>query len=232
METSKFEFSNRWIAFFDILGFKKLVSNSKTPLDLYRILYNYTDTLSYLREECGGYKEGSLFNTWFSDSFLLYTIDDSPSSYGVIEQASKHFFCKNISIRIPMRGAIAFGLFHTDETMRTYIGQALIDAYLYCEDQDWIGLILTPTATHQVRSYGLEPLHHDFTDQEVPMRNCPTTDVLAYTLSSGMANYESPLLTVLNEMMHFAPDSIKPKYERTIQHLKRHYRFIKDHLKT
>jgi hypothetical protein len=30
----------------------------------------------------------------------------------------------------------------------------------------------------------------------------------------------------LNEMMHFAPETAKPKYSRTMEFIERHYRYI------
>ncbi len=215
-----------WVAFFDILGFEKLVIKSKTVLDFYRIKQDYEETIQYLRKNCDLYREDILEYTWFSDTFLIITQDGSPSAYVVIQQAAKHFLINNISSRVPFRGAVAYGLMYSNTNSHTFIGKALIEAYHYCEDQDWLGLILTPSAIKKAREYGLEPLDHDFVEKNIPMQEYDANNVLAYKLSSGRANHSSPLLPILDEMMHEAPEDSKHKYVRTIEHLKSHYEFI------
>jgi hypothetical protein len=86
--------------------------------------------------------------------------------------------------------------------------------------------LLTPSATLALRQAGLEPLHHDFVADDIPLRKLAIENVLAYRFQNGMSNSASPLLTVLKEMKHFAPDRDKEKYDRTMTHIVKHYRYI------
>jgi len=106
------------------------------------------------------------------------------------------------------------------------IGASFLEAYQYCEDQNWIGLLLTPSATTTLRKIGLEPLHHDFVVENIPLCKMPIENVLAYRFQDGMSNYESPLLNFLEEMKYFAPSKDKEKYHKTILHIRKHYRYI------
>ena len=106
------------------------------------------------------------------------------------------------------------------------IGPSAIEARKYCEDQNWIGLLLTPSATGELRRLRLEPLHHDFVSDDIPLRKMSADNVLAYRFQNGMSSYESPLLSSLQEMKRFAPDKDKEKYDRTMAFIKKHYRYI------
>ena len=106
------------------------------------------------------------------------------------------------------------------------IGPSFLEAHEYCEDQNWIGLLLTPSATLALRQAGLEPLHQDFVSDDFPLRKTDADNVLAYRFQNGSSNYESPLLSFLQEMKHFASDKDKDKYDRTITFIKKHYRHI------
>ena len=106
------------------------------------------------------------------------------------------------------------------------IGPSFLEAHEYCEDQNWIGLLLTPSATVAVRQAGLEPLHHDFVLDDIPLRKMSSENVLAYRFQNGMSNYSSPLLGCLAEMKHSAPDKDKGKYSSTMAFIEKHYRYI------
>jgi len=106
---------------------------------------------------------------WFSDSFLIYTKDGSEKSYVLIQQVSKHFLESNIYIRVPLRGATSYGDLYMDEENSIFLGHSLIEAYTYCEDQDWINIILTPSATIKAQKMGFTPSHHSFTNKNIKL---------------------------------------------------------------
>lgn len=157
----------------------------------------------------------------------MFTQDDSAKSYTVIQRAAKHFLEKCLYSSIPIRGAISVGSFVRGHDNRSLMGRAFVDAHVFGEDQDWIGLILTPDAIRKARSYGLEPTHHDFIfSADIPMRDFCSTDVLAYRFQNGSANFSSPLLSFLEGMKHKAGTSHSGKHERTIEFIKKHYRYV------
>jgi len=60
-----------------------------------------------------------------------------------------------IQAEIPARGAIAFGELYADASERIFYCKGLIQAYEYAEEQDWIGLILSPSTVERLNSIGL-----------------------------------------------------------------------------
>ncbi|MFZ4395085.1 MAG: hypothetical protein ACOYOU_05590 [Kiritimatiellia bacterium] len=58
---------------------------------------------------------------------------------------------------IPVRGALACGSLYADTESHLFFGNALIESYEYGDSQDWIGLILAPSAAARLRDVGLPP---------------------------------------------------------------------------
>jgi hypothetical protein len=213
-----------WIAFFDILGFKKMIDIDNDYI-LYYVKTSYETTLSELKKSCNGYETGDLNYSWFSDSFVIYTNDNSGKGYSEITDAAKMFISSCIKIRIPIRGAISVGPLHMTNDGRTLIGKCFFDAYEYCEDQDWLGLLLTPTAITMAESYGLLPIRNNFIQKNIPMKQKNIEAVMAYTFCDSPGNDENPLLPILNEMMQEAVcEKNKNKYRRTIDFIKANHR--------
>jgi hypothetical protein len=226
-DTSKWIFANCWVASFDILGFKNFVNIAGGTFEASLVLEDYEGTLTHLESTCGDYHSGSLDYCWLSDTFIIFTPDDSARSYSLIQQAGKHFFEKCIYSSIPIRGALAVGSFIRSYDSRSLMGKAFIEAFTCGEDQDWLGFLLSPSAISKTRSFGLEPANHDFvTSDEIPMRKCRAEDVMAYRLQNGRANFSSPLIHFLKQMRQQAGDSHFKKYDRTIQFLQKHYRTL------
>jgi len=159
----------------------------------------------------------------------MFTPDDTAKSYTVIQQAARHFIDECLYSSIPMRGAVSVGTLIRSHDNRALMGRAFIDAHVYGEDQDWLGLLLTPDAITKARSYGLEPTRHDFiSSDEIPMRKCSAKNVLAYRFQNGRSSFPSPLLTLLENMRQEAGAAHSLKYERTIEFITKHYRYVED----
>lgn len=223
----KWSASTCWLASFDILGFKNLINIDGGTIEAEFVQEDYEETLNHLQSRCEAYSPGCLDYCWISDTFIMFSPDDSAKSYTVIQQAAKHFIEKCLYSKIPIRGAVSVGTLIRSSDNRTLMGKACIDAYIHGEDQDWLGLILTPNAIKKVRSYGLEPTHHDFiSSNEIPMRKYCDKEVLAYRFQNGSSNYSSPLLPLLESMKQAAGLQHFAKYERTIAFIKKHYRYL------
>jgi hypothetical protein len=219
--------SDCWVACFDILGFRNLMSVEDDDSRAYGVRVDYEETIENLENSCREYEEGALDYCWFSDTFLMFTPDDSASAYCVIQFAAKHFIEHCIYSRIPMRGAISVGSFMRTRDNRSFIGKAFLEAFEYAEDQDWIGLLITPTAMTKAAAYGLSPTHHDFVrSKKIPMRKFSSEDVVAYRFQNGRANFPCPLLPMLRDMKLQSEERHRPKYERAEEFIEEHYRWV------
>lgn len=218
-----------WIASFDILGFKNLVNLDGDSFEAICIQEDYEETLGHLESTSTDYHPGDIDYCWLSDTFVMFSPDDSAKSYTVIQQAAKHFIEKCIYSQVPIRGALSVGSFIRSEDNRSLMGNGFIDAFIYGEDQNWLGFLLTPKAIKKVRSYGLEPSRHDFVcSDEVPMRKCNATEVMAYRFQNGAANFSSPLLSMLGAMKSKSGEEYRVKYEKTMNFIEKYYRYIQE----
>lgn len=140
----------RFVAFFDILGFGSWVESegSKKVFTYVRGFLNlmvrsslpgstvHQDMSVDIQKSDIGYIN-------FSDSIVFYSRDDSYHCLKAMLTVCGEFM--NVVICGPsrmLRGAIAHGEFYADPKANAYVGKALIDAYKLEEDQDWLGLSL------------------------------------------------------------------------------------------
>jgi hypothetical protein len=216
------EFPKRWIAVFDILGFTKQLENHHPVLVLDQY-YAVLEKLYQTHED----REG-ISISWFSDTFVIYSEDDDIKRYADITQIARHFFLGCLYIGVPTRAAISYGALYVDRAQGVIVGQALVDAYKYADGQDWIGLLLLPSAINKARENGLEPLRHAFSKSEIPWKKSLLAigEILAYSFNDASFNFEHPAVAKLDELQRFAPEKDKVKYARTLEHLKKYYRRI------
>lgn len=150
IDIKKDAFKDRWVSYFDLLGFSDLV---RTEGELH--VFNTITTVieeSKRKLNSGGH---IIERVWFSDSFIFYSPGDSNYDFSKFQQLSLYFFFALIRKEIPVRGALAYGKVYADKDNNIIFGEGLIEAYRYAENQDWIGLILTPTAVQRMEEIGL-----------------------------------------------------------------------------
>ncbi|MCE5212919.1 MAG: hypothetical protein LLG40_15360 [Deltaproteobacteria bacterium] len=221
----KWNQKDAWVGVFDILGFKNLIRQTDQEFPRALLTSKLNDLFEALDHDV--MHHGQLEYMVFSDTIVIFAPDLEAHSYGWFLLQCTIIINKSIAVRLPLRGAISVGTAFISSSPPMIIGPSFLEAHEYCEDQNWIGLLLTPSATLAVRRAGLEPLHHDFVLDDVPLRKMSSENVLAYRFHNGMSSFSSPLLKFLGEMKHFAPDQDKGKYDRTMAFIEKHYRYIR-----
>lgn len=224
-------YGNCWLAYFDILGFKNILHNHyamKTAgLDAFAGVH-YRDVFGELKR-VGKYSPDDVTAIWFSDTFILFAHDDSHRSLVSINQAATHFFEEVISQGWALRGALGIGEFYADQSNGVFLGQALVDAYRYAENQDWIGFIVTRDACAAIRQMGVILNRWEYVEHDIPFRKR-----LGDNDGSGLYAYRPNgllreiLLSRIQEMQSHTQNECpeeyelrhKSKYERTIAFLK------------
>ena len=214
-----------WVGVFDILGFKNLIQQTDQEFPRELLTSKLNDLFDALDQDV--MQHGKLEYMVFSDTIVIFAPDLKASSYGWFLLQCTILMEKSITIRLPLRGAISVGTSFLSSSPPMVIGPSFLEAHEYCEDQNWIGLLLSPSVTTALRKEGLEPLHHDFVSCDIPLRKMPSADVLAYRFQNGTSNRESHLLSYLKEMKKLASEKKhKEKFNRTIMHIEKHYRYI------
>ena len=131
-----------YIALLDVLGFASLVASDASGARL----DSYLECLQSVRRKK---KAGTdVEYVVFSDSIVLSTPDDSPNSFLALANQCSVLLGAMLEKDIPLRGAIACGsYFRTQTTGGVFLaGKAIIDAYNFEKAQDWVGIMLAPSA--------------------------------------------------------------------------------------
>ena len=152
------------IAYFDILGFKRMVKDENNTTEDILCLIN--QLRNYIAEKSGEggfitpmppdgrWQDGCTQFVWavfplniqfdyLSDTFILWAdFGDRPhpSMMHVFLDAVQWFFCKALQNGIALRGAISAGDAHMDKEKKIYFGTAFNEAATAEPTQNWIGI--------------------------------------------------------------------------------------------
>lgn len=213
MNTNPAEFKDCWLAYFDLLGFADLCDKSEAVKKL--LVRDYDMIVEELKRITSDtLKYASLANpVWFSDSFLIYTEDESEKGFLSVITSAKRFselIITRPGIILPACGVISFGKFFANKEKNIFMGKALVDAVRMQEQLRIVGLFITPEAISQARQPfpdlrdGFEPIEQNF----------------AYTFPHTGTSDNSYLLS-LEDLRRHAPESSKYKYDAVIKHIKK-----------
>ncbi len=148
---SDFGLKVRWIAYFDLLGMNALIKKRKTHVALESI----RNSVQLLKSKTDSFTENRVKTVWFSDSFLLYTENDSKESFADLEHIARNFHLNLIVRNIPSRGSIEHGEFIAEPESGIYVGPALVSAHNVSESQNWIGFVLCKSAINRLKEMEL-----------------------------------------------------------------------------
>jgi len=213
-----------WVAHFDILGFKSMIEHEDQSLALKILKSKLDEVIVKLKSEIESKDECVDFQ-FYADTFIFYSKSEKINDYPLLVRACKNFINECIYRRLPVRGAISYGELIFGHNRKIIIGSAFLESYVYGEDQNWIGLILTPSASSQLIDHNLLPIRHGFINRDIPMRKFSIFEdkIYAYRFINGSTNYKCPLLPYLNEMLQQASQREKVKFINTIKFIEKHY---------
>ena len=135
-----------YVALLDVLGFSSLVSSDGDG----RRLESYLECLqNALRIDASRPQVDFVV---FSDSIVLTTSEDSEGSLPALLLGSSRVLGLMLAAGIPVRGAIAYGSYSRRAVSSSVFvaGKAIIDAYRFEMAQDWVGIMLAPSAVERV----------------------------------------------------------------------------------
>ena len=140
-----------------------------------------------------------------------------------------------IEAQIPLRGAIACGHMYADFINRIFVGETLVEAYLYGEAQDWVGYVLCPSAMAVMESLGVPAdrrLHYALWAPHWSKQPPPgAPDRLAACLLGSWItlNGRNPTRARLQQMAGACEQGkIRAKYERAVQFIDNNQRHVVD----
>lgn len=177
MEQQKIVNGNCWVAYFDMLGFKRRVLSFQ---ECYKdgaaeiLAYDIEEIRNSIRNDlnsCSSCYHAEINYVNFSDTFVFFTSDDSIDSYCAIEALIKSFFLRETWNHYPFTGAITYGNLYADLQKNVFVGEALIRAYEYVQKQDWLGCVLTPQAQEKLSGTDFDPKQRPvYVQYDVPIK--------------------------------------------------------------
>ena len=219
----------RWVAHLDILGASKLIESKHWS----QVFSVYAESLEKFRREA--FDEHLIDRFAFSDSFILYTVDQTAISYRALDSFVRRFVVSLIQREIPIRGAMSCGYFYADSENDLFFGQALLEAYRVGESQDWVGFVLCESAVAQLDRVGLpanERLNYGlwsvpFKSKEPP-REILTCRLPTFIIGAGPSETgQKPCRDALLRMQAGAKtDEVRRKYANTLAFLDENVRNV------
>src|SRR4030042_133499 len=140
------DISQAWVAHFDILGFKECLNKDGQSILLNILRTSIDESIERLESEINHHRNVFDF-IFYADTFIIYSDLVDSTGYPGLVRASKNFINSCIYKRLPIRGAISHGELILGHEKRIVMGKGFLESYEYGEDQNWIGLILTPSAS-------------------------------------------------------------------------------------
>lgn len=211
-------YRDRWFAYLDLLGFTDLV-NTKSIKD---VLPVYSEALHRMRTACKlGREQAGLINSWFSDTFIIYSGSDSLEDFEHVESAARIFFQLLIMKNIPVRGCISHGKLYSQSKRNIFVGPALIEAHTYGEALDWVGFCLAPTVEEKLKDklpVEQRPFYRKIADRKV-LRKAKVDHLYAFAFNNETVNGKNPYRAALQAMQQMAPPEAVSKYKNALEFL-------------
>ena len=161
-ETTKWENpAKRFVAFFDIMGFKELVERNSHQ-DIVKKLGALKVTLNTM-EEFGHYNrlkkkhDGEIKSITFSDSIIIFSKSDSAQDAEEIITTSSVLISMAIGQGIAIKGAISYGEITVDFDNSIFFGRPIIDAYLLHDQLQLYGMVFDHFSEEKINTMEIKP---------------------------------------------------------------------------
>lgn len=138
--------NNRFVAYFDILGFKDYVFSNSTD-EVHKMLVDLNKILPNDKDE--KIDESSILCTTFSDSIFIFTKSDSIAEFRNFIQFIRRFMRNSIRRNIPLKASIAYGEIVVYKDRKIFCGKPIVNAFLLQEDLQYMGIVVH----HSVEDY-------------------------------------------------------------------------------
>jgi hypothetical protein len=206
-----------WVCYLDILGFKERVTRSIGD----GVIHYYQS-----REivECWLRRKPRLRLACWSDSYVIYSEDDSAGSFWDVEQVARHIDTQHMMRHIPIRGALSCGAMYIVEEDGICIGPPLVEAYEHAENQNWIGFLLCRSATRRLTELKLPPSRRlNYRRCRIPWKGKKRGVKPLYAFSIGASTPISGKNVCLDALSRMALEAktakVREKYRKTIEFL-------------
>ena len=223
------------IAICDILGFSNLVRTqnlSKIRTEYFQYLKGSLE----LAMKRTNYSNDSPVNTdlkandklgfsWFSDTFLIYTLNDDEDSCLFLLQTIGLFIFMNMNNpNTRLRVGISYGDAIIDKSENIFIGIPIVEAHELEKKQKWSGGALTKAVEYRFGEYlnSLNPFESWVLKYDIPFEKKISENLFAINWTNGLHNFNNWRHFNWNKELvdpdikeHFTHHDIVEKWENT-----------------
>jgi hypothetical protein len=144
----------RYIAFFDILGFKEMVLRNSHESIKKKLLLLNTEVNELEKKMIALKKVNPDYHpikiSLFSDSIVIFSHDNTKNSLALTIAASQIILAFALNNKIPIKGALSYGEVTADFKRALFFGKAIIDAYLLQDELLLYGAIFHHSIEKQI----------------------------------------------------------------------------------
>ena len=169
--------NNRFLAYFDIMGFKDLIyRNDHAKVE--GIIDKMTECVEAINSVAdehinNGNPEMAVKPAMFSDSVIFVSQSDDIVDACYTIFVASCFMWSMFDNEIPIKGALAYGRFTADFEKSKFFGRPLVDAYLLAEEVHFYGAVLHHTIEnflHGKTHKSLDLIQPHLKKKPVPMK--------------------------------------------------------------
>lgn len=197
---------NRFIAYFDFLGFKGFINKNtlqEQEIVIRNIWIDIESALSNERRKDSIHEGEYLADTslsninciHFSDTVIFYTKDISDDSFNELIKATYFFNQRAIIYRFPIRGAIVYGELVVENYIQrnnygtvyhglSIYGKGYLRAHQIANDQNWAGTVIDESVISEIRNRDHEPENYlsPYAKKYKVPKKCGASDLEEYAL--------------------------------------------------
>jgi uncharacterized protein (UPF0335 family) len=168
--------TERYCAFFDIMGFKDMVARNTHEEVQHKLetLKKYLSRVEKFHEEkevINVVKVDDSKTVMFSDSIMIFTKSGSIESLNKILLDSCFIIYRALENKIPIKGALSFGKITVDFGNSFFFGQPIIDSYLLHDQLQLYTAIIDNTVEKRINLQDLYPdIKELYTNYKTPIK--------------------------------------------------------------
>jgi hypothetical protein len=210
--------ANRFVAFFDIMGFKDMVSKKshEEVLILLKSLNNNVKALesqnNTIQTELNDMIFGETKTFTFSDSLIIFSKSDLEADARKLWADFSYIMHIASSEQIPIKGALSFGKITVDVKNSIFFGQPIIDAYLLQEDLHLFSLVADHNYENKIKELKLNVMS-SFEFYKVPLKSGKAKHYVfkpfKKDLSGTIENLKKLYLTVSGKPRQYIDNTIE-----------------------
>lgn len=137
--------TDRYIAYIDIMGFKKMVND---PEESKVLPSKFTQLINNIRD-----RRSQIDYYIYSDLIVVITQDNSLLSLKKLLEVSIKITSEFLNLNWGMSGSISKGKVFYDRNNHIILGRPIVEAYLMQEDVEFYGIAICDSAIEDVKKY-------------------------------------------------------------------------------